>query len=105
MSQFIVGDTSPALTGTASTKAASGVATPANLTGATVVLHIHKPRRTLLTKSATIVDATAGKWTSQWLAGELSVAGQWVVEAQVTFSNGSVQTFGPATFYVADQIA
>jgi hypothetical protein len=100
MSLFVVGDTAPALTGTAK----SG-GTAANLTGASVVLHMQKPGGTTVTKTATIVDGAAGTWSYSWLAGELDVAGQWLVEAQVTFSDGKIQTFGPSVFRVADQLA
>ena len=95
MSTFTVGDAAPALTGTVNTP----------LAGATVELHIRRQDKSVLTVPATITDAAAGAWSYEWADGDLSVAGSWAVEAQVTYSSGKPQTFGPAAFYVRDQIA
>lgn len=95
MSTFTTGDTAPPLTGTVN----------ANLTGATVTLHLRKPDATTLTKPATITAAATGAWSYSWAVGDLDTPGVWEVEAQVTFSDTTVQTFGPQRFYVAPQIA
>lgn len=95
MPTFTVGDTAPALTGT----------TNADLTGATLAAHIRKPDGTVLTKTATATDAVNGAWSSAWAAGELDQHGRHMVELQVTFAGGLIQTFGPTYYYVQEQIA
>lgn len=92
---YTVGDNSPDLSGTVN----------ADLTGADLEAHIKKPDGTVLTKTATAVDATAGTWAATWEVDDLSVVGKHEVELQVTFSGGQVQTFGPQNFYVQQQIA
>ena len=95
MSTFTVGDTAPALTGTVN----------ADLTGASVEVHLRKPDGTTLTKAATITDAATGAWSTPWAADDLDTAGVWEAEAQVTYSDSTVQTFGPVRFVVQPQIA
>jgi hypothetical protein len=104
MATFTRGDTAPDLTGTCNSVAA-GVTTPANLTGATATLHIARPNGTVLTVTASIVSPTAGTWAYTWVTGDLSVTGVHNLEVQVTYSNGRVQTFGPQSFEVTDQLA
>lgn len=95
MAKFTVGDDAPALTGTVN----------ADLTGATVELHLLKPDRTVLTVAADVTDEAGGAWSYAWADGDLDQSGGWQVEAQVTFSSGRVQTFGPERFNVDPQIA
>src|SRR4051812_18913787 len=92
---FTVGDTSPALTGSVN----------ADVTGASIELHLKKPGGQVITKDATIVSATTGTWKCEWAEGDIDEAGPWEVEAQVTFVGPKVQTFGPSSFYVRRQIA
>lgn len=101
---FTVGDTAPALTGTCSNRTGTTL-TAANLTGATLALHIRKPSGTVLTKTPVVVSAAAGTWSYTWQAAELSEDGVWSVEVQVTYSDTTVQTFGPEPFAVLEQIA
>lgn len=95
MTTFTTGDTAPALTGTVN----------ADLTGATVEVHLRKPDGTTVTKPAAIIDAATGAWSYSWALGDLTAAGVWECEAQVTYSGGTVQTFGPQRFVVQDQLA
>ena len=95
MSTFTTGDTAPALTGTVNT----------NLTGAALILHLRKPSGVILTLPAQVADPAAGAFSYQWRPDDLDAVGAWKVEAQVTYSDGRVQTFGPSTFYVQGQIA
>ena len=95
MSTFTTGDTAPALTGTVN----------ANLTGAAVELHLRKPDGTTLTKTAQVTDPATGAWSYAWQVGDLDAAGVWEVEAQVTYSDATVQTFGPQRFVVVPEIA
>lgn len=97
---FTVGDTAPALRG-----AAMDASTPANLVGATLDLHIRRADQTVITATATVVDGSAGTWTYSWAPTDLTVAGPWVVELQVTYSTGRIQTFGPSGFNVKSQVA
>jgi len=99
---FVAGDTAPDLTGRC-----TGGSEPANLTGAALELHLTQPDRTVITRNATIADATAGTWRYTWQTGEL-VAGMWSVELQVTYSGGQIQTFpalAPVSFAVRAQTA
>ena len=101
-----VGDTRPALTGRATTTDTAGVTTGTNLTGATALaLHIRRSDGSVITATATPVDPSAGTWTYTWAPTDLTVAGRWEVELQVTFSDSGIETFGPAVFYVQPQIA
>lgn len=95
MTTFVTGDTAPALTGTVN----------ANLTGATVTLHLRKPDGTTLSPTAVVTDAATGAWSYSWQVGDLNTAGVWEVEAQVTYSDTTVQTFGPQRFVVVPEIA
>jgi hypothetical protein len=104
---FYAGDTSPAFTATLSNvDRATKVSTAANLTGATVAVHFLTPD-VPLSVAATIVDAATGVVSYEWVTGDLTDArvGVWDWEAQVTFSNGKIQTFPGGTFRVAAQLA
>ena len=87
MSDFTVGDTTPALTGTTGT----------NLAGATIELHLSKPDSTVITKKDTdgleLTDPTTGAWSCPWADGDLDQPGTWRVELQVTYSGGGTQSF------------
>ena len=101
MSTFTAGDTAPTFTATLTTDGAA-----ANLTGATVVLHFATPAGAF-TVTATVVSPTAGTISYAWSGTDLTDArvGVWQWEAQVTFSNGKVQTFPGGSFRVAAQLA
>ena len=92
---WTVGDTSPALTGTVA----------ANLTGATLEAHVRWRDGTVLSRAATATDAANGAWEMAWQTGDLTVIGPAVVELEVTFSSGDVQTFGLSGIHVRDEIA
>jgi hypothetical protein len=98
---YTVGDTAPALTGTVS----------ADLTGATVEVHVQRPDGTVFSRAGTVTTAPApAAWSLQLVTGDLTLGGVYRVEVQATFSNGKIQTFafddaGSAnTFTVRDQI-
>jgi hypothetical protein len=100
MATFYTGDTSYDLTGTVTS---NGVG--ANITGSTLALHLKKPSGAIVTKTGTVVDGAAGTWSYSWQPGDIDEAGTWWVEAQVTYSNGKIQTFGLAAFAVVEQFA
>ena len=110
---FTVGDTAPPLTGACKNGTGDSTgctpnpaaATPANLSGAVVVLHIDRDGAPLLTKTPIVTDAMLGKWSYDWAVGDLIVDGMYRVEAEVTYAGGQIQTFGPAAFRVKRQIA
>lgn len=77
----------------------------ANITGAAVEIHLLKPTGVTLVKTPTITDALTGAWKVTFGANDVDVAGLWYVEAQVTFSGGEIQTFGPTRWRVHDEIA
>lgn len=105
MLTLIQNDTGPLLTGTVN----------ADLTGATVEVHVKRPAPLApLVKTPTITDAANGAWSISWAPGDLAVGGGRVyyVEVQATFSIGGPQTFqideqtgGRTCFKVADEIA
>lgn len=77
----------------------------ANITGATLELHFVKPDGSKISKTPTVTDPLTGAWRQTWAANEVNVAGLWYVEAQVTYSGGAIQTFGPVRWRVEDEIA
>jgi peptidoglycan/xylan/chitin deacetylase (PgdA/CDA1 family) len=98
---FTVGDTAPALTATLN----------ADLTNATVAFHIKRPKPYgWFTKTGTVVDGPSGKISTDWTTGDLAVPGTHTYEAEVTFSNGKIETFAlvsgrdPLRFQVRQQI-
>lgn len=108
---FTTGDTAPPLVGvcqqvkgTACGQAPLSTATAVDLSGAIVELHIDYGAGVPLVKLANVVSAPAGEWSYDWGPNDLTVAGVYVVEAQVTYGDGRVQTFGPTSFRVKPQI-
>lgn len=98
---FTTNDTAPTLTGTCK----SG-SSPADLTGATLAVHIARPDKTVLTKTATAVSAVDGTWAAAaWATGDLTSKGVYKVEVEVTYASSLVQTFAGADFYVRPEIA
>lgn len=89
------GDTAPDLTATLTD--ASG--NPANLAGATVVMHMvdGTGAPVVLGGTCTVVgDGTAGKVTYTWVAADTAtVTGPdgWPIEFQVTYTDGKILTF------------
>jgi len=94
---FVEGDTAPNLTGTVTS---GGVAV--NLAGATVVLRMQRPDKTMLLRSATVTDAATGAWAYAWQAGELT-AGLWWVDVETTWSDASLQT-SPSDISIAFKV-
>lgn len=96
-----VNDTAPVLTGTVN----------AVITGATLAIHVKKPDGTLINRAGTIVSGVAGTWSLALQAGDLNQSGVYLVEVQVTYSGGSIQTFAhntrsaPESFTVRNELA
>jgi uncharacterized protein YfaS (alpha-2-macroglobulin family) len=91
MSFFIKqNDTSPALLATL--KDFSGVAI--NVTGAAIRLHMKDLSGTIkIDQAMTITNATLGLVRYDWQVGDTDTVGTYYVEFQVTYSDGSVETF------------
>jgi hypothetical protein len=98
MSGLHAGDTTPALTGQA-TSAGVGVDLTSSVS---VEVHVVRPDGTLITR-APVYAGTSGAWSLAWLAGELDLAGVYVTELEVTWPAG-LQTFGPGSFRVHPQL-
>lgn len=59
----------------------------------------------MIDRAGTVEDAAAGLVEFPWQAGDLSGAGTYEVEVQVTYADGRVQTFGRPAFVVRREIA
>jgi len=102
-------DLEPPLTGTI----LNGT-TPVDLTTATaVVAHIERYDGSVLSRVVTLGNQTTapGTWSLAWVAAvppavaDLSVAGTYAVEIEVTWPTNRPQTFAGGSFQVARQIA
>lgn len=99
---YTVGDTEPLLTGSVS----------ADLTGATVFIHIARPDDTVISRGGNVVTPGAANstWSFQLVAGDLTMDGVYRVEVEAHFAGGGIQTFAfdaegrINTFTVRDQI-
>jgi len=86
---YKVGDTAPAFR--IQLQQATGL--PQDLTGATARLLVKKPSGKKLAGALTIEGGTEGWVNRSWLAGDLSEAGIYSAEVEVTFSGGAIQTY------------
>lgn len=97
---FTANDTAPTL---AMTCSSDGVGV--SLGNASVVVHVLRPDSSVIDRAGVVVDADAGLVELVWQAGDLSGAGTYEVEVQVTYADGRVQTFGRPAFVVRREIA
>lgn len=99
---YTVGDTSPNLTGSVS----------ADLTGATIEVHIARPDDTIISRAGVVLvpGADSSTWSFQLVNGDLTLAGLYRVEVEVHYGGGGIQTFAfdtegrASNFAVRDQI-
>jgi len=89
---FVQGDTAPDLGAVLHIQGDS--TTPIDLTGASVRFQMRKndDRAFTIDAAATVLDEGAGEVEYQWAANDLSVAGDYYVQWEVTFVDLRVQT-------------
>ena len=97
---YHVNDTLAPLSGTctSSTGPVDGTAV-----GTVSAVHVGRADGTVINRTVTV--SSVGAWSLALIAGDLTVPGNYAVEVQVTFPGGTVQTFGPQSFYVDPEIA
>lgn len=98
-----VNDTAPAFTATCShTDPVTKVVSAVDLTGsqAKVTFVRRMDRSTLGPVTATLADAVNGKVSYAWQPTDVSVPGEWDAWVKVTYADGTVETFGPASMPV-----
>lgn len=90
------GDTSPALVA----DLLNPDRTPANLVGASVLFHMRDSRRLAspITKPAQVVDESGGRVKYEWDAVDTEDFGDFEAEFQVTYGDGTVETFPNDTY-------
>jgi hypothetical protein len=103
MSGWKTGDTYPPLVGNVQN---AGI--PVDLTGAEQVLvYIRRPDGSVLVKIPAL-GGTIGAWSANWYLDDLSIAGTYNVEVEVTWAQGAIQTFpgdSYANFTVTQELA
>jgi hypothetical protein len=84
-------DTSPSILATL--KDAAGAAV--SLAGASVRLHMRKIGFAQVTvdQAATIVTAASGEVRYDWVAADTAAVGSYEAEIEVTYADGSIETF------------
>jgi len=105
---YRTGDTGPAYTARIPLKDNAGELTGsyANLTGATVNFQMRKAddKRYQVNQPATIVgDPTAGRVQYSWATNDLGIAGEYLVQFEVTFQDLTVITTETETITVERQ--
>jgi hypothetical protein len=105
-------DTAPTGTFTlSSTNPATGVTTTANLTGATVTMHVTRPDGTVITRTAGSAGLAVSSATAPATiaydpqTGDLTLEGVYKFEHEVLYANGKRQTFGDVREYVDGELA
>ena len=106
--RYVTGDTGPAYTARIPLKDNAGELTGsyADLTGASVNFQMRKgdDKRYQVNQPATIVGAaTDGRASYSWAANDLGIAGEYEVQFEVTFSDGTIQTTETETITVERQ--
>ena len=93
-------DTSPIIQATLTDSSDAAV----DLTGASIRFHMRKYRAssTKVSAAAVIVDEDAGTVKYVWQAADTNTAGSYQAEFQVTFSDGTIETFPNTDFIQVD---
>lgn len=95
-------DTSPVIQTTLTDPLGNAI----DLTGATVRFHMKKYRASVakIDQPVTIVDEDAGVVRYQWQSGDTDTVGSYQAEFEVSFIDGTVETFPNADFIQIDVI-
>lgn len=106
--RYVTGDTGPAYTARIPLLDNDSVATGsyANLTTATVNFQMRKldDKKYQVNQPAQIVgDATNGRVTYVWQTNDLGLAGEYEVQFEVTWNDGTIQTTDTETITVERQ--
>lgn len=94
-------DTAPSLRATL----LNGSGNEIDLTGATVRFHMRELGKTTTTvnQPATVINASGGIVQYDWVAADTDVIGSYQAEFQVTYSDGTIETF-PNDSYIRVEI-
>jgi hypothetical protein len=92
---FVQGDTAPDLT--AIIHAEDEPSSVVDLTGCSVRFQMRKrdDHRYTVNSAATVLDAPAGSVSYSWGANDMSTPGEYVVQWEVTYPGGRIQTTSP----------
>jgi len=82
------GDTYPPIEATLENKDGTAI----NLTGATVAFHTKRAGTVVTNAAATVTDATGGEVSYTLVAADTAAAGEYEIEWEITFSDGSTQS-------------
>lgn len=96
------GDTSPELQATLKDAEGSAI----DLTGASARFHMRAPgaAAAAVDAAATVVTAASGIVKYTWIAGDTDVAGRYEAEFEITFGDGSIESF-PNRGYIPVRIS
>lgn len=94
-------DTAPSLRATL----LDGDGNPVNLSGSTVRFHMRLLGQTaiVVNQSATLIDAANGIAQYNWVAADTDTIGSYQAEFEVTYANGTIETF-PNDGYIRVEI-
>lgn len=92
---FVQGDTAPDIT--AQIHEEDDPLVPVNLTNCSVKFQMRKSddKRFTVNAAATIVDAANGFVRYQWGPNDLGTTGEYVIQWEVTYQGGRIQTTAP----------
>lgn len=98
-------DTSPSLRATLK----DGQQQAVDISGSEVKIHVKSAGGTLkVDETMTVVDAASGVVQYDWQEGDTDTPGSYYLEFQVTYSDGSIETFPNSTnevLYVQSELA
>lgn len=92
---LVQGDTGPSINGTLKVTRTQN---PLDLTNADVVrfqMRQDNDRRYTVDEAADVVDPDAGTVRYDWQEGDLAVAGDYICQWEITWSDGTIQTTEP----------
>jgi hypothetical protein len=96
--EVVSGDTAPTVYATLKKKNADGsysVRTLSDVASIKFQMRRRDDRRFTVNASAAIVDAATGSVSYNWAAGDLSVAGEFQCQWELTLLDGKIQTTTP----------